>query len=58
MSKYFVGISETTKGWVEVEADSVEQAQVKAYEDWSNGRAFMDEKNSECSVECTYLKSL
>lgn len=58
MSKYFVGISETTKGWVEVEADSVEQAQVKAYEAWSDGRAFMDEKNSECSVECTYLKSL
>lgn len=58
MSKYFVGISETTKGWVEVDADSVEQAQVKAYEAWSNGRAFMDEKNSECSVECTYLKSL
>lgn len=58
MNKYFVGISETTKGWVEVEADSVEQAQVKAYEAWSNGRAFMDEKNSECSVECTYLKSL
>lgn len=58
MSKYFVGINETTKGWVEVEADSVEQAQVKAYEAWSNGRAFMDEKNSECSVECTYLKSL
>lgn len=58
MSKYFVGISETTKGWVEVEADSVEQAQVKTYEAWSNGRAFMDEKNSECSVECTYLKSL
>lgn len=58
MSKYFVGISETTKGWVEVEADSVEQAQVKAYEAWSNGRAFMDEKNSECSVECNYLKSL
>lgn len=58
MNKYFVGISETTKGWVEVDADSVEQAQVKAYEAWSNGRAFMDEKNSECSVECTYLKSL
>lgn len=58
MNKYFVGISETTKGWVEVEADSVEQAQIKAYEAWSNGRAFMDEKNSECSVECTYLKSL
>lgn len=58
MSKYFVGISETTKGWVEVDADSVEQAQVKAYEAWSNGRAFMDEKNSECSVERTYLKSL
>jgi hypothetical protein len=58
MSKYFVGISETTKGWVEVDADSVEQAQVKAYEAWSDGRAFMDEKNSECSVECTYLKSL
>lgn len=58
MSKYFVGISETTKGWVEVDADSVDQAQVKAYEAWSNGRAFMDEKNSECSVECTYLKSL
>lgn len=58
MSKYFVGISETTKGWVEVDADSVEQAQVKAYEAWSNGRAFMDVKNSECSVECTYLKSL
>lgn len=58
MSKYFVGLSETTKGWVEVDADSVEQAQVKAYEAWSNGRAFMDEKNSECSVECTYLKSL
>ena len=58
MNKYFVGISETTKGWVEVDADSVEQAQEKAYEAWSNGRAFMDEKNSECSVECTYLKSL
>lgn len=58
MSKYFVGLSETTKGWVEVDSDSVEQAQVKAYEAWSNGRAFMDEKNSECSVECTYLKSL
>lgn len=58
MSKYFVGISETTKGWVEEDADSVEQAQVKAYEAWSNGRAFMDEKNSECSVECTYLKIL
>lgn len=58
MSKYFVGISETTKGWVEVDADSVEQAQIKAYEAWSDGRAFMDEKNSECSVECTYLKSL
>lgn len=58
MSKYFVGISETTKGWVEVDADSVEQAQVKAYEAWSDGSAFMDEKNSECSVECTYLKSL
>lgn len=58
MNKYFVGISETTKGWVEVDADSVEQAQVKAYEAWSDGRAFMDEKNSECSVECTYLKSL
>ena len=58
MSKYFVGISETTKGWVEVDADNVEQAQVKAYEAWSNGRAFMDEKNSECSVECTYLKRL
>ena len=58
MSRYFVGISETTKGWVEVDAESVEQAQVKAYEAWSNGRAFMDEKNSECSVECTYLKSL
>lgn len=58
MNKYFVGISETTKGWVEVDAENVEQAQVKAYEAWSNGRAFMDEKNSECSVECTYLKSL
>lgn len=32
MSKYFVGISETTKGWVEVEADNVEQANAKAYE--------------------------
>lgn len=58
MRKYFVGISETTKGWVEVEADNVEQAKSKAYEAWSNGEAFMDEKNSECSVECTYLKSL
>ena len=55
---YFVGISETTKGWAEVEADNVEQAKDKAYEEWSNGDAFMDEKNSECSVECTYLKSL
>lgn len=58
MSKYFVDISETTKGWVEVEADNVEQANAKAYEAWSNGDAFMDKKNSECSVECTYLKSL
>ena len=58
MSKYFVGISETTKGWVEVEADNVEQAKAYAYEAWSNGEAFMDEKNPECSVECTYLKSL
>lgn len=58
MSKYFVGISETTKGWAEVEADNVEQAKAYAYEAWSNGEAFMDEKNSECSVECTYLKSL
>lgn len=57
MSKYFVGISETTKGWPEVEADNVEQAKAKAYEAWSDGRAFMDDKNSECSVECTYLKS-
>lgn len=39
MSKYFVGISETTKGWVEVEADNVEQAKAKAYEAWSNGVA-------------------
>lgn len=58
MSKYFVGISETKKGWAEVDADNVEQAMEKAYEVWSNGEAFMDEKNSECSVECTYLKSL
>ena len=58
MSKYFVGISETTNGWAEVEADNVEQAREKAYEVGSNGEAFMDEKNSECSVECTYLKSL
>ena len=58
MSKYFVGISETTNGWAEVEADNVEQAREKAYEVWSNGEAFMDEKNSECSVECTYLTSL
>lgn len=59
MSKYFVGISETTKGWVEVEADNVEQAKAYAHEAWSNGEAFMDKKNSECSVECTYLmKSL
>lgn len=58
MSKYFVGISETTKGWIEVEADNVEQAKAKAYEAWSDGRALMDDKNSECSVECTYLKSL
>lgn len=58
MSKYFVGISETTKGWAEVEADNVEQAMAKAYESWSDGRAFMDDKNSECTVECTYLKSL
>ena len=58
MSKYFVGISETTKGWAEVDADNVEQAREKAYEVWSNGEAFMDEKNSECFVECTYLKSL
>ena len=58
MSKYFVGISETTKGWAEVDADNVEQAKAKAYEAWSNGEAFMDEKNSECSVECTDLKSL
>lgn len=58
MSKYFVGISETTKGWVEVEEDNVEQAKAKAYEAWSDGRAFMDDKNSECSVECTYLKIL
>lgn len=40
MSKYFVGISETMKGWVEVEADNVEQAKSKAYEAWSNGEAF------------------
>lgn len=58
MSKYFVGISETTNGWVEVEADNIEQAKAKAYEEWSNGEAFMDEKNSECTVECAYLKSL
>ena len=58
MSKYFVGISETTNGWVEVEADNIEQAKAKACEAWSNGEAFMDEKNSECTVECTYLKSL
>ena len=58
MSKYFVGISETTNGWAEVEADNVEQAREKAYEVWSNGEAFVDEKSSECSVECTYLKSL
>lgn len=58
MSKYFVGISETTKGWAEVEADNVEQANAKAYEAWSDGKAFMDKKNSECSVECTYLKCL
>ena len=42
MSKYSVGISETTKGWAEVEADNVEQAKAKAYEAWSNGDAFMD----------------
>lgn len=58
MSMYFVGISETTKGWAGVDADNVEQAREKAYEVWSNGEAFMDEKNSECSVECTYLKSM
>ena len=29
MSKYFVGISETTNGWAEVEADNVEQAKAK-----------------------------
>lgn len=43
---------------VHEEADNVEQAKAKAYEAWSNGDAFMDEKNPECSVECTYLKSL
>ena len=32
MSKYFVGISETKKGWAEVDADNVEQAKDKAYE--------------------------
>ena len=41
MSKYFVGISETTKGWVEVEADNVEQAKAYAHEAWSNGEASM-----------------